>query len=82
MTSVPHPCVECAFYLHPSWWKRFREGMFAERCLHPAHRDEVDGSPKPCVTMRLMDCSGKEGPYSPDKFRPIPVYVAETPSAT
>ena len=65
-----HPCSECAFYLAPSWWKRFREAMFAPRCTHPAHRDEVDGSPKPCVTMRIMDCSGRMGTYSPDKFRP------------
>lgn len=61
---MKHPCIECAYYVAPNWWKKFKEGMFAERCAHPDHRDKVDGTPAPCVTMRVMDCDGE------NKFKP------------
>jgi hypothetical protein len=49
-------CVDCAFYVKPGFWKRFRRGMFAETCAHPNCLDDVDASPQPCVTMRLLTC--------------------------
>lgn len=58
------PCIECAFYVGANSWKRFTQGMFAERCAHPLHADPVDGAPKPCVTMRIIDCDGK------NRFKP------------
>jgi hypothetical protein len=58
-----HPCIECAWYIKPSLFMRifFAGQMFNERCGHPRARDKVDGKPTPCVTMRIMDCNGREG---------------------
>lgn len=81
MDKDQHPCVECTFYIKPGLWLRFVDrGMgFAERCAHPEHRDNVDGTPMPCKTMRIMKCSGREGQYSPDKFRPrTPVSASQS----
>jgi len=49
-------CVDCVFYVKPSRWKRFTRGMFAETCAHPKASDELDGSPTPCVTVRIITC--------------------------
>lgn len=60
MTNYPgsHPCVECKYYVKPRWWTRLRMGQFAELCSHPEMRDPVDGTPTPCVTVRIMNCNG------------------------
>lgn len=50
------PCIDCSYYIKPGFWKRYARGVFAETCAHPQCRDDVDGSPRPCVTMRLNIC--------------------------
>jgi len=49
-------CIDCIYYVKPSLWKRFSLGIWAERCSHPNCLDDVDGSPLPCATMRLLTC--------------------------
>lgn len=49
-------CIDCVYYVKPGLWKRFRQEQFADRCDHPRCRDDVNGEPLPCVTMRLGPC--------------------------
>lgn len=71
MDNNQHPCVECLFYIKPGLLRRWldRGAGFAERCDHPAHRDRINGLPMPCKLVRVRECSGREGQYSPDDFR-------------
>ena len=58
--GLQHPCIECAHYIKPSLLTRiFSNSMFIERCGHPLSRDRIDGRPTPCVTVRIMDCTGR-----------------------
>lgn len=49
-------CIDCAYYIRPSWWRRFRMDYFAELCAHENARDPVTGGPTPCYTMRILKC--------------------------
>lgn len=49
-------CIDCKFFVKPTWWTRFRQDVFAEKCAHPHGANPVDGGPAPCVTMRIIRC--------------------------
>ncbi len=68
-------CSECIYYRKASWWRRLMYQQFADRCMHPKERDPVDGTPTPCVTVRINDCNGTEGSL----FRPAPQHPPSKP---
>jgi hypothetical protein len=70
MDKSQHPCIECAYFIKPSLWRIYRLKHFAESCGHPQSRDKIDGGPMPCITVRIMDCDGRIGEYSPQRFKP------------
>lgn len=50
-------CKDCKFYKRPSILARmFSRSAFLERCLHEKAVTEIDGSPMPCITMRVHEC--------------------------
>jgi len=58
MTEKVKSCVDCKNYIAPGWFaKNFTDNPFKERCGHPLAADEIDGLPRPCITVRLMICS-------------------------
>jgi len=59
MTEKINSCVDCKYYFKPSWFeKNFTSSPFKDKCSHPFAKDEIDGMPAPCVTVRLNICSG------------------------
>ena len=52
-------CKACKYYVNKSSLINSIFNIrsdFSERCTHPDCADEVDGSPRPCITMRLKIC--------------------------